>query len=332
MATFINKKEEVIKIELTSYGRGLLAKGRLKPAYYAFFDDEVYYDSRYAGVTASASEIVDRIENNTHLLNPIPNRYSIETTYRRDIGQYDEDEVTSGALPAPFEQHVYANSPLGASALTSQDAPAWSINTLDGINDAQTIATYFTSSQKIINIPQIEVTGTYKLKVKDAAEAIQNPTDFADESFYLQADQTSRFSDNTVITVKQQNLLLDVLENNTAFLAENFDIEVFTVDTDSDGEETLTRLNFKKEFKSVEDGILKDSVDTVDIEIDSTFVEYYFDVEVDDDIDLNVFCDKIKNLKKETRYLNQRRKCETVEDAPVRLDIYGRVIGDTEVC
>ncbi len=49
--TFFNKKEETIGIELTPYGRSLLAKGKLMPAYYAFFDDDILYDVMAGGAT-----------------------------------------------------------------------------------------------------------------------------------------------------------------------------------------------------------------------------------------------------------------------------------------
>ena len=38
MATFVNKKERVFDIELTSYGRYLMSVGKFKPEYYAFYD------------------------------------------------------------------------------------------------------------------------------------------------------------------------------------------------------------------------------------------------------------------------------------------------------
>ena len=60
--TFFNKKEEVIEIELTSFGKTLHSRGRLKPAYYAFFDDDVIYDGAYG----SSDEDADtRIRVNT---------------------------------------------------------------------------------------------------------------------------------------------------------------------------------------------------------------------------------------------------------------------------
>ena len=36
---FFNKKEEVIDLKLTQFGRFLLSKGKLKPVFYSFFDE-----------------------------------------------------------------------------------------------------------------------------------------------------------------------------------------------------------------------------------------------------------------------------------------------------
>ena len=49
--SFFNKKEEVIEVILTSYGKYKLSRGQWKPAYYAFFDEDIVYDTRYAGYT-----------------------------------------------------------------------------------------------------------------------------------------------------------------------------------------------------------------------------------------------------------------------------------------
>ena len=50
-----------MKIELTPYGRHLLMKGQLKPHYYAFFDDDILYDARCAGVTENTTDAKTRI-------------------------------------------------------------------------------------------------------------------------------------------------------------------------------------------------------------------------------------------------------------------------------
>ena len=45
MAKFLNKKERVYDLKLTSYGEYLMSVGRYKPHYYAFFDDNITYDN-----------------------------------------------------------------------------------------------------------------------------------------------------------------------------------------------------------------------------------------------------------------------------------------------
>ena len=39
--SFFNKKEEVLDVQLTQLGKYLLSKGKLKPVYYVFSDDEI---------------------------------------------------------------------------------------------------------------------------------------------------------------------------------------------------------------------------------------------------------------------------------------------------
>ena len=55
---FMNKKEEVLDIELTPYGKHLLSNGKLKPVYYAFFDDNILYDIQY--VTGNLSSFTQQ--------------------------------------------------------------------------------------------------------------------------------------------------------------------------------------------------------------------------------------------------------------------------------
>ena len=41
MTKFIDKKEQVFDLKLTTYGHHLLSTGKFKPTYYAFCDDNV---------------------------------------------------------------------------------------------------------------------------------------------------------------------------------------------------------------------------------------------------------------------------------------------------
>jgi hypothetical protein len=65
--SFFDQKEDVIEIQLTQYGKQMLSKGVFKPTFYAFFDDDILYDQRYASgsVIETQKDIQDRILNET---------------------------------------------------------------------------------------------------------------------------------------------------------------------------------------------------------------------------------------------------------------------------
>ena len=66
---FFNKKEEVIDLQITQFGRHLLSKGAFIPVYYSFFDDNILYNSNNAGYTEKQNEAEDRI-NTTQTMRP----------------------------------------------------------------------------------------------------------------------------------------------------------------------------------------------------------------------------------------------------------------------
>ena len=59
---FFNKKEEVIDLKLTQFGRFLLSKGKFKPVFYSFFDDNILYDSTKADLEESQNDSENRIK------------------------------------------------------------------------------------------------------------------------------------------------------------------------------------------------------------------------------------------------------------------------------
>ena len=71
MTKFLNQKEEVIRIELTPYGKEKFSKGQFMPSYYAFYDNDILYDGVYGGITESQNRIVTRITTGTPRLGPL---------------------------------------------------------------------------------------------------------------------------------------------------------------------------------------------------------------------------------------------------------------------
>ena len=56
---FFNKKEEVIDLQLTQYGRHLLSKGHFKPVFYSFHDDNILYNTANQGIQEGQNEAPD---------------------------------------------------------------------------------------------------------------------------------------------------------------------------------------------------------------------------------------------------------------------------------
>ena len=72
--TFFDKKEEVMKVELTALGRYKLSIGKLKPHHYRFFDNNVVYDSNAIGHSEEQNDADVRVRENTPLLKQNPNQ------------------------------------------------------------------------------------------------------------------------------------------------------------------------------------------------------------------------------------------------------------------
>ena len=68
MATFLDKKEQVLDIQLTSHGKYLLSAGKFKPMYYSFLDNNIIYDYKHAGIFENQKDIHDRITQHTPYL------------------------------------------------------------------------------------------------------------------------------------------------------------------------------------------------------------------------------------------------------------------------
>ena len=94
---FFDKKQDVIDLKLTRYGRQLLSVGEFEPAFYAFSDDGVLYDSRWVdGTTAEESQwlVEQRIQEETPRLQTIPSKLGAERTIfnTADISAYALDK------------------------------------------------------------------------------------------------------------------------------------------------------------------------------------------------------------------------------------------------
>tara|TARA_Y100001938_G_scaffold150449_1_gene241414 strand:- start:1693 stop:2775 length:1083 start_codon:yes stop_codon:yes gene_type:complete len=313
---FFNLKEEVIDIELTSYGKHLLSKGKFKPHYYAFFDDGVLYDAEYGGTNEPQKDAQNRIKNDTPRLKAQSCYTSAKTNLDRDLepirSQQIDYELRQDLIPSvdmiqrdadKFYSLKYA---IGTSDLNTNKAPAWNVKFLRGFISSS--SDFLTGAFSSLSIPQIE---TSQIKYEAVVGKATIDADLGDVQ-YINGEDGSYID----IIEKNGELILDISENNVFFGEGNFDIEVYSVEyqTLSTGEQQpiMTPLYFTKEESLVENNILKDIPedeildeyptrgflnDSDDLgqirtlKLDPSYVEYFFAIDVDKEIGDELLCE-----------------------------------------
>jgi hypothetical protein len=281
MSTFINKKEQVIELELTPYGKHMFSKGLLKPAYYSFYDDDILYDSHY-GVTKEDQQeeqnaIVDRIKNTQRL--------SVQTNFTSSVGS---TRSTTNVGQAEFINISEANlkfmQPLGNSSPFSDYVPSWNISTLQDSVNFSGSATYATN----LAIPTL--TGSLDLVYdRRTVQAVGTEEENeGEQQQYIHYD-----------LVTDDRILIDVLELNTIFKANgNYDIEVFRerdgnlktleqlgfININADGGEYLAAQQTPEVFNSSLAGD-ESTIEGKFPKLNSSYVEYFLSVRVDQEIE-----------------------------------------------
>ena len=250
MAKFLNKKEQVYDLRLTSYGRYLLGEGDFKPVYYAFFDDNVLYDSDYARFHQTGSDKPSwpgALSGSKEAQNDIHKRIKEETQYLESLVLFEDVESNTLLASQTYnESEGYFNTEfnptkadLRKDALVyeamigdayfsgeTQAAPAWKVVTL------QSEIASIVERPPESGIPQVNITAMYtKEVVSNTQAALVDPEDYGDSDVIGQ----STFKDNEVIRLKMDHPVIYIEELNTALLKENFDVEIFQI-TDNSAE------------------------------------------------------------------------------------------------
>lgn len=325
--TFFNNKEQVIKFELTPYGRYLMSLGKLRPDSYEFIDDDVMYDDQIVSGSEIQNETYERIKFETPKIIPNPNKALIlptpitYNTTNQDFGCISQHGFTKHQMP------------LGKSSGETERTPAFSMIMLDG-QITGTLPVYNGNSQ-ISNsgsfenhfIPQIEYNLNYVLKRRQ-------------ESRFRRSDDiritSQTFDDGKLMYVQEDNIMTFLKEHGSDYEKENFEIEVFEI-TDaeiSDGSikfpETLRRLYFETEQQRLDNGMIMPETkeENIKLEEDRKLVFTFFELLVDDEIDQSELCENIKDIKRENLYIDDDLVCPQDEE-PERFNIYAtRVTAD----
>ena len=334
---FFNKKEQVVDLQLTQYGKHLLSVGKLKPVYYAFFDDNILYDVTYADGSEEQNDIEPRIQENTPQIMTQHVFSGLETSFKRfydeqfDLGTSENrggdpntNEMNRIQIPPTEEKLFSLTQPLGTTQIYNDRAPSWDIAMLE---------TEISSSSEVMvgdyqnqHIPQLEINAVHTWRLSDIKNPSPDEVNLVenDYSSLIQADELNQglTSDGKFYIITPEFVLAQVLEENNDFQTENFDIEVFKY---SDDGKELTPLSFKaKEDNINSQGVLEIPKEKpfANTSVDDTYVEYYFDILVDGEIDEKTICESVGKLKSQGFLKDEVFNCQEFITKPVKLDIY----------
>ena len=286
---FFNKKEEVIDLVVTQFGRHLMSKGQFKPVYYSFFDDNILYNSLNAGVSELQNESEDRIRT-TPTCHPQISFSSLEREFGNSYNLIlsGKEKAGSVALQPTAERNYALTQPLGASDINSEYAPSWSVhflnNHLSGAVGHKTITAQNGGKNNIL-IPQLEC--LMKIKTISLDSDGDNTETYLDEF-----EEEGSILSNIGITSTEEELffLIKTTENNGFFQKKNFDVELYEVlEEDKNGTiiETLRPLTFSMHRDPENELSFLDEEDPSE---DVSHSEYYFDILIDEEIDDEILC------------------------------------------
>jgi hypothetical protein len=254
--SFFNKKEEVMEIQLTQYGRYLLSKGKFKPVFYAFSDDEILYDNTYGeNKVEIKKESFERIQEDTIRVRPLYDNESSEIRIgrlNRQIAEASSDEEANArlnmmppddlygknqvddALMVPDDRKLVRNL-IGSSEPGNKYAASWSVSSLN--DQSFELPIFLSASGPNIGMrrPQINMILDYDLK----ASSFSQDETFSMQEFSRQdgTEGSIKFIDGVTLNIDRNQIVLEIGEDNVSYGDENFEVEFFTVDD----QEEITR-------------------------------------------------------------------------------------------
>jgi hypothetical protein len=368
---FFNKKQEVLDIQLTPYGEDLLSRGKFKPAYYAFFDDDILYDgSGSAGITEVQNDIEPRIQDNTpkskvQYVYSGPEKRTTERIRQAweeigsiEIGGYGSTvadlgpaflDVTLNSQEAQgrsLQEFFYVDrnppiftdfnfvEPMGSMEIGSEYAPSWRIIALNG--EVTGAINYLTSSAEAgiyNNVRRIpQVDFDVNYRI-----LVGNDRELDIDSGLRDRIISKIFDDGTFLYLSEDtpNVMLVVDEENSPIDIE-YEIEVFSVERGPDGPDTvLMPLNFQKKPEQVVNGVLldQDEIPVFNlIDLDPSYVEYFFQVNADLEIPEEEICPRLTSVR--SRGIvggNIPYDCPDVKRVDL-MNVYDSDTGEVEIC
>jgi len=238
--TFYNKKEDVIDIKLTQFGKNLLSRGAFKPAYYAFFDDDIIYEAAAGFVKELQNNSEDRIRDSIRLQTPYVN-IGIETRFDQETKKIEKGDSSVYKIiqrkQNPLEKEKLLKYPLADKELGTQKTPYFKVAFLGSeITGSVTKLIEKVSNPSDLKIksptgiltstPQIATKPFVNLKIDYSRIIEPDATTPSDFTVDLLADEIT-YPNGIRIKKEEANIILDLQEFGVPHLQDNFEIEIF---------------------------------------------------------------------------------------------------------
>lgn len=320
--SFFDKKQDVVSIELTPYGRHLLSLGKLRPSYYAFFDDDVIYNLEAAGGTETSAQIKSRILSETPYLNPNYLFENLNDNVGRSETYLQAEDIR---YPSSDTKLYYLQKPIGTCKETSRESAAFKATFIQ--NSSSLGSKFITGSQGgDQQVSQVDVRFDYTLKIKNQNKQA-NTTGV---SFVRPEFRSKIFDDGTYVDVEFEKMIVQLLEDNGFNLTDSFEIEVFK--QDQANATKYDQLKFLPKQRKIVDGFLLDDEEISTIEPTPEYVEYYFDLLVDKEIAISDICEGVTELKSRDIFVDIDIECPDLQGQDVNIYTSRINPSDIEVC
>ena len=311
--TFFNKKTEVMQIEMTPYGRYLYSIGKFKPHSYEFVDDDILYKA--SGSTEAQEDAHNRIMNETPKL-------KINRAFQDEAPQVQSPSLIKNkrVMAKKMDLKQPNLSSLGRSSYSSDKLPNFQVSMLRGQISGSQLYYEIPSSGGDIPIPQVDVNLNFYASLKNILrdEISQN------------AVSSEVADDGTFIEVRYEEPIIHLKEFNSFYEKENFEIEVFKL---SDSDDEMHPLKFRKVFSNIVNGLLVDNIQASDdVLFQADEVEYFFSIDVDQEIPEELLCEAVSKLEINNQFLDEELICP--DQRTDRFNIYSTRVGpeDLEDC
>jgi hypothetical protein len=297
---FFNKKEDVLKIELTPHGRKLLSQGKLMPSYYAFLDDDILYDASQGGVSENNSQSKQRILS--------------ETPYMKPQTNYKGVDSSKSDMSTKAEQATFLQQKIGSNNTAESRASGWNVTALLGeIESSQNALSG--SDVATQPTPQLEFELNYTMSAGNAANL-----EIANQGLMFNRQLPTLVKpDGSFVDIVPEQILLNIFERNGFFHKDSYEIEVYLYEQDET--QIDRKLKFFEQDMQIKNNMLTDEINQTDEDLTNEFVEYYLDISVDKEIPEEDICKGLRRLKAKDIFLDIEVECPDRDDLDV--NIYG---------